>query len=809
MANSKVILGGETLMDLTEDTVKAETLAEGETAHGANGALIVGTAKKVNVVQTTGESTTDIMSQKAVSDELKQLSDEIANQQAQIADKASTNYVDMKASELVDDIEANADAITVIQAELEEMNSTKAEGNTLEEQLAWLAENGDPTKEYLLIDGYYYECEVRTTEGETVPNFTNVLDTATIYLNQRFNSSDALKEANGIVALDYVPVSVEDVIRFNKVSVLNGSASGYQRVKYYNNSGFVYANDNQTHKVLKITTDADGVASFVVGYVNTTASNDSTNALVSNASTITRMRMNLYIGSSAITEADIADLIMTINEPIEYTTTEGGIEYVWVKAGTSSSANYGEAITALEETTANHESRIKSLETGSTSGMTVFAPSPQLPADGSSTADFNAENITCEQIYDYIDALVSKYPKYITKETMGKDQSGEFDWNRYTLCRRYYEAWQKPNYPKMYGWVNGSTVIYSTSVSPRIGDTLYTTAYIGTAKGTVSAVNNANQSRTVGGVVYTRDKTKDVEPTLIYSVMLTCKAGNSVYNSAKSKVTTISSITSTELVGADGITYTRYPLGDRNANFVRPEVIVLGSNEHGRPLDPAEPAIISARMIKDLCECTNANNALLNLLKNNYMVVFLPIINPWGYDETHRSYYNSNGVNLDRNMDTPAWGSDTSNPQGDYGGSEAETQYFMNTLVESGTKIVMANHALGLQTNSTGEGANSGKCHYMLGRNNSKYDSDLLEIAECMLANYNLEFTDYGQAPPESYAKTRSYIDWIGAEGGAVEMQAREGYVLDGTSQLHTARILEADYTLHLQFLYMLIKNAA
>lgn len=751
----------------------------------------------------------------AVNDTITELSEEIVNQNAQIADKATTNYVDTKALVLANDIEANTKAIADIKAELSELDALKAEGNTLEEQLAWLNANGDRTKEYLLIDGYYYKCEMHTTEGETVPNFTNVLDTATLSLNKRFNSSDVLKDANGIVALDYVSVKTGDIIRFNKASVLNGSDTGYQRVKYYSSSAIVYANDNQTHKVLKITTDSDGGASFVVGYVNTTASNNATNALVTNSSTIARMRMNLYISASAITEADIDDLIMTINEPIEYKTTGGGTEYVWVKSGTSSSADYGEAIDELIETTADHERRITSLEggSGSTGGsllnnMTVFAPSPQLPADGSSTADFNADTITCKQIYDYIDALVAKYPKYITKETLGKDQSGEFDWNRYTCCRRYYEAWQKPNYPKMYGWTNGSTTIYSTSVSPRIGDTMYTTTYVGTSKGTVSAVSNANQTRTVGGVVYTRDKTKDVEPTLIYSAMMTCKAGNSVYNSSKTKVTTISSITSTTLTGADGITYTRYPLGDRNADFVKPKVIVLGSNEHGRPLDPAEPAIISARMIKDLCECTNANNPFLNLLKNNYMVVFLPIINPWGYDNTHKSYYNSRGVNLDRNLDTPAWGSDTSNPQGDYGGSEAEMQYFMNTLVESGTKIVMANHALGTQTNSTGEGANSGRCHYMLGRNNSKYDKDLLAIAETMLANYNLFFTDYGQAPPESYAKTRSYIDWIGAEGGAVEMQAREGYVLEGNAKLHTARILEADYTLHLQFLHMLIKNA-
>jgi hypothetical protein len=43
MGVSKVDYFGETLVDLSEDTVTPETLAEGVTAHGANGEPIVGT----------------------------------------------------------------------------------------------------------------------------------------------------------------------------------------------------------------------------------------------------------------------------------------------------------------------------------------------------------------------------------------------------------------------------------------------------------------------------------------------------------------------------------------------------------------------------------------------------------------------------------------------------------------------------------------------------------------------------------------------------------------------------------------------
>ena len=55
MAVSKVVYGGETLIDLTSDTVTPETLLEGVTAHDASGAVIVGTlpwSQLINRVET-------------------------------------------------------------------------------------------------------------------------------------------------------------------------------------------------------------------------------------------------------------------------------------------------------------------------------------------------------------------------------------------------------------------------------------------------------------------------------------------------------------------------------------------------------------------------------------------------------------------------------------------------------------------------------------------------------------------------------------------------------------------------------------
>lgn len=46
MATNKVVLGDEVLMDVSQDTVTPETLAEGATAHNADGEQIVGTMTK-------------------------------------------------------------------------------------------------------------------------------------------------------------------------------------------------------------------------------------------------------------------------------------------------------------------------------------------------------------------------------------------------------------------------------------------------------------------------------------------------------------------------------------------------------------------------------------------------------------------------------------------------------------------------------------------------------------------------------------------------------------------------------------------
>lgn len=58
MSVNKVEIGGETVLDLTSDTVTSDNLAYGITAHGTNGEVIVGTRKFCRIYSTTNPALT-------------------------------------------------------------------------------------------------------------------------------------------------------------------------------------------------------------------------------------------------------------------------------------------------------------------------------------------------------------------------------------------------------------------------------------------------------------------------------------------------------------------------------------------------------------------------------------------------------------------------------------------------------------------------------------------------------------------------------------------------------------------------------
>jgi hypothetical protein len=183
------------------------------------------------------------------------------------------------------------------------------------------------------------------------------------------------------------------------------------------------------------------------------------------------------------------------------------------------------------------------------------------------------------------------------------------------------------------------------------------------------------------------------------------------------------------------------------------------------------------------------------------MLVMMPIVNPFGFNKGSNGssldgYYNSNNVNINRNYDTPGWGNDTTaGGQGEYGGSEIETQYFMNTIVEPASVVAISVHCLG----SVKE-ANRGLCHY---QGNGFNSAKLRKIAEAMNANYNLKFTSYGSADPSTSAKSPSYITQVGAKGGIIEMNDFDV----NSGSYHSDFTMEANYTLLLECIYMWLSD--
>lgn len=77
MAVNKVDFGDNTLIDLTEDTVTPETLAQGTTAHDASGNKIVGAMKEIAMDSTPTEGSQNTVSSDGVYKAIQVLRKEI------------------------------------------------------------------------------------------------------------------------------------------------------------------------------------------------------------------------------------------------------------------------------------------------------------------------------------------------------------------------------------------------------------------------------------------------------------------------------------------------------------------------------------------------------------------------------------------------------------------------------------------------------------------------------------------------------------------------------------------------------------
>lgn len=79
MAISKVIFGGDTLIDLTADTVTADQILKGKTAHGADGEVITGTCTYDANTQDATATAAEILSGKTAYNKAVKLTGSMKN----------------------------------------------------------------------------------------------------------------------------------------------------------------------------------------------------------------------------------------------------------------------------------------------------------------------------------------------------------------------------------------------------------------------------------------------------------------------------------------------------------------------------------------------------------------------------------------------------------------------------------------------------------------------------------------------------------------------------------------------------------
>lgn len=100
MAINKVVFGNDTLIDLTEDSVSASNLLEGETAHDRSGTSVTGTAKQGHIIQNVNGTDLTQMAKLQFAD--ADVTDDSTNQKTivnVVRERTQAEYDDMSAAD--------------------------------------------------------------------------------------------------------------------------------------------------------------------------------------------------------------------------------------------------------------------------------------------------------------------------------------------------------------------------------------------------------------------------------------------------------------------------------------------------------------------------------------------------------------------------------------------------------------------------------------------------------------------------------------------------------------------------------------
>jgi hypothetical protein len=374
-----------------------------------------------------------------------------------------------------DNIKSDAEAFIV--TELAKRGQLKPEfANSIDE----LNASGDTSKLYVLPDGYIYGFikTTTTTEGESVPNFKNVMDdpNASIKTGVRYSQSGAAsgtqwKPETGDTSIIIPMTSVKPTIR------VRGAGNNAK----YNN--YIY-----------VSYDGKELFPITPEYTRTVADNGDITITV-NATLSTPKYATFAVASGF----DADELIVTVNEEITYTTTEGGTVTTeqWANTGHAFvPADYEDRIIEVENKAEENADKISALEdemnkpkstgiitmfispTGndSNNGLTVSSPKKTVKAcveagatrisakRGIYTEKITLSNIDTLEIFptdnDYtFDASVKRYPPIVfdTSHTIPISNL-----SAYNSIKKV--AYAEPNEALTYVFTNGLyDRVYSTS----------------------------------------------------------------------------------------------------------------------------------------------------------------------------------------------------------------------------------------------------------------------------------------------------------------------------------------------------------
>ena len=218
----------------------------------------------------------------------------------------------------------------------------------------WLNENGDGAKIYILPDGMLWANMEVKTEGKKEPDFVNQIPLAinssgAVYYGigyrngWRLNSSRVEKEQSGCGHTGLIPAKAGDVLRFKN---LTPCSQGYDYLH------FVKADKTTTGRASKGIIESGG-----------TLPNPTTFPLDENGAYTHTLPAGDYAYIQLSYGEMSSDSIITINQPITYTTKEGVITYKWVSTGHAFvPADYEDRIVEVENKAEENSNKISELE---------------------------------------------------------------------------------------------------------------------------------------------------------------------------------------------------------------------------------------------------------------------------------------------------------------------------------------------------------------------------------------------------------------------------------------------------------------